>query len=160
MDRYQSGCKDTHALVADERDCPVIDNNESFFWRKKETGFGPGDRFPAPLFREIPDDPGKAAPDNDLLHPVQVRHLVEERDMAFRDQGGTKMFGIDPVDQRNICGKCGAGISRGSDRDTSRLCPAGTLFGKDRCMTVVAPAQKDLPKIRRGHLSYLFVFQK
>jgi hypothetical protein len=117
------------------------------FWRKQGTGFRAGDRFPAPLFWEIPDDPGYTPAYNDLFHAVKIRNFIEKGEMTIRDERCAKMVGIDPVDKCNICRKCGAGISRGSYGNTSCLCPAGTMVSKNRCMTVIAPAQQDLPKI-------------
>jgi len=147
MNGYQSGCKHAHALIADERNCTVINHNKTLFWREQCAGFRAGNRFPAPLFREIPDDPSYASANNDLFHAVTVWHFVEKRKMTLRDKRCTKMVGIDLVDKRDIRRKCRAGISRGSYRNTSGYCPAGTLLCKDRRMTVIAPAQQNLPKI-------------
>ena len=147
MNVYKSGCKNTHALIADERNGPIINHNKTLFRREQGAGFRAGDRFPAPLFREIPDNSGYTSANNDLFHAVTVRHFVEEGEMTIRNEWGTEMISIDLVDKRDISGKCRAGISRGSYRNTSGLCPAGTLLCKDRNMTAIAPAQQDLPKI-------------
>jgi hypothetical protein len=88
----------------------------------------------------VPDDPGNSSPDNNLFHPVMVRHFVQECEVTIRDQGCAEMIFIDPVDKRDVCGKCRPGITRRCHGDIPGLFFAGTALSKNRCMALITPA--------------------
>jgi hypothetical protein len=89
---------------------------------------------------EIPDNPGDSSPDNNLFHPVMIRHFIQECKVTLRDQWCAEMIFMDPVDERNVCRKCRAGIARGGHGDFPGLFSAGTTLRKNRCVALITPA--------------------
>ena len=104
---------------------------------------------------KIPDDPGNSPANDHFFHPVRVGHLVEQGNLAVRNERGAEMVLINPVDQINIFRKCRACIAGGSDRNFTGLCATGTGPGENRCMADITPAEQDFAKIGRAHLVYL-----
>jgi hypothetical protein len=92
------------------------------------------------LFGEIPDDPGDSSPNNNLFHPIMIRHFIQKCKVTIRDQRCPEMIFIDPVDECNVCRKCRTGIARGGYRDLPGLFPARTAGCKNRCVALITPA--------------------
>jgi hypothetical protein len=76
-----------------------------------------------------------------LMAPKKRFVVVDDGAIPFiRDQGCAEMIFIDPVDKRDVCGKCRPGITRRCHGDIPGLFFAGTALCKNRCMALITPA--------------------
>jgi hypothetical protein len=62
-----------------------------------------------------------AAAKNDLLHPIDLGHLVQDGEMPFVDEGGAEVVGEDLVDEIDVRPERWAGVARRSDGNRTCL---------------------------------------
>jgi hypothetical protein len=60
--------------------------------------------------------------------------------MPLRDQRGTKVISVDPVDESDVCGKRRADIARRCNRNFTSLRTTVASPGKYGCVAVITPA--------------------
>jgi hypothetical protein len=117
VDGDKPGCEQTGPLVPYRCDRPWIDDDKTERWMEIQGCAWSWQRFPALLPRDIANRTHHSPAHDDLFHPVLVRNLVDECNMAVRDERGSEMAGKDAVDQGDIRGKRGPNISWGSHWD-------------------------------------------
>jgi hypothetical protein len=152
MDGDKPGCEHAGTFVPYRCDRPWIDNDKTE--RRMEI---PGctrswQRLPALLPRDVANRTHNSPAHDDLFHPVLIGNLVEECNMAVRDERGSKMAGKDAVDQGDIRGKRRPDVPRGSHRDFAGRGTACTRTGQDRNMAGIAPVKEHFSQERRVHL--------
>ena len=119
MDGDETGSKHTGAFVPYRCDGPGIDDNETQGGIEIKGCLGSWQRFPALLIRDIPNRPHNSPAHDDLFHPVIIGNLVQDCNMAGRDERGSEMGSEDAVDKGYVRRKSRPYITRGSDRDLS-----------------------------------------
>ncbi len=129
VDRDDAGRKYACPLVADGRDCAIVDHDPAPGWPHVCRRRPPRQGFPAPLSRQVSDGTHDGAAKDDLVHPVHRRNLVQERDMPFRYQRRPEVIAEYPVDPLDVVGEGGARVPRRCDGYRTGLAAAGADAG-------------------------------